>query len=141
MPVFFSSVFFGDRRASGRDHEWVMMNEELLAAIGCKDVCDFALFSFCVDGDKKNFYWRADAGSNWGVQDERVTVVSFILQHRVLKKAFETTLVFTAEAKTPPVMLHMFLEPTGWGGSRGRYSRRIATLSEEASVTSVNCFA
>lgn len=122
MPIFFSNVFFGDRRAT---HEWVMMNEELLTELGCKDVCDFALFSFCVDGDKKNFSWKTDAGASWGIHDERVAVVSFILQHRILRKAFKTTLVFSGETKTPPVMLHMFVEPTEWERRvRGKYRKR-----------------
>ena len=113
MPIFFSNVLFGDRCAGGSDHEWVMMNEELLNAVGCKDVCEFALFSFCVGGEKKNFHWIKDTGGNWGVKEERVTVVRFILEHRVLRKAFETTLVFSAGTTKPPVMLQMFLGVKG----------------------------
>lgn len=130
MPIFFSSNFFVQNFG---DAEWVMLTKPLLNVLGCEEVCDFALFSFCSDGERKNFDWRKDAGKNWNVDDERVVVVSFILHHRLLRKAFKTTLVFSTDDK--PVLVHLFFEAVRWHSRPG--PARVVQKTNNATETTV----
>lgn len=119
MPVFFSRTFFADDFG---DAKWVMLTKPLLMALGCKEVCDFAIFSFCTDGHRRNFDWRKDTGKNWSVDDERVVVVSFILHHRLLRSAFKTTLVFSSDQT--PVLIHILFEPVRWYSRPGKLANK-----------------